>query len=49
MNRRTLPVYILCCAVWGSTWAVIKIGLGSFPPFLFAGTRMLLACALLTP
>jgi drug/metabolite transporter (DMT)-like permease len=49
VRRNILLVYIVCCAVWGSTWAVIKVGLADLPPFLFAGVRMSLACALLAP
>lgn len=34
--------------VWGSTWVFIKIGLNQgWPPFLFAGTRNILAAAVL--
>lgn len=35
------------CFVWGSTWLAIKVGLGSLPPFTFAGIRFLIAWALL--
>lgn len=35
------------CFVWGSTWLAIKVGLGSLPPFTFAGLRFLIAWALL--
>jgi drug/metabolite transporter (DMT)-like permease len=49
VRGRILIVYALCCAVWGSTWAVIKVGLVDVPPLRFAGIRMLLACALVTP
>jgi drug/metabolite transporter (DMT)-like permease len=46
---RRLTVYLLCCAVWGSTWLVIKIGLRDLPPFHFAAMRMGLACLLMAP
>jgi drug/metabolite transporter (DMT)-like permease len=46
---RRLAVYVLCCAVWGSTWLVIKIGLRDLPPFHFAAMRMGLACLLMAP
>src|SRR5262245_12940375 len=46
---RRLTVYVLCCAVWGSTWLVIKIGLRDLPPFHFAAMRMGLACLLMAP
>lgn len=31
------------CAIWGSTWLAIKIGLNDLPPFLFAGLRFVVA------
>ena len=46
---RLLAVYLFCCAVWGSTWLVIKIGLRDLPPFHFAAMRMGLACLLMAP
>jgi len=46
---RVLAVYLFCCAVWGSTWLVIKIGLRDLPPFHFAAIRMGLACLLMAP
>lgn len=49
MRGRTLGLYILCCAVWGSTWLVIKIGLQDLPPFLFGAVRMAIAAAALSP
>jgi drug/metabolite transporter (DMT)-like permease len=36
----------LLCLIWGSTWLVIKIGLGGVPPFLGAGLRFTLAAAI---
>jgi drug/metabolite transporter (DMT)-like permease len=32
--------------IWGSTWLVIKVGLGDMPPFLGAGLRFALASAI---
>jgi drug/metabolite transporter (DMT)-like permease len=49
LRGRVLAVYIFCCAVWGSTWLVIKVGLRDLPPFTFAGMRMGLACLLMAP
>src|SRR5262245_51556328 len=46
---RRLAMYLGLCAVWGSTWLVIKIGLRDLPPLWFGGIRMALACALITP
>jgi len=34
------------CAIWGSTWLAIKVGLNGVPPFLGAGLRFLLAALL---
>lgn len=44
-----LAVYAFCCAVWGSTWLVIKIGLRDLPPFHFGAIRMAIACLLMAP
>jgi drug/metabolite transporter (DMT)-like permease len=46
---RRLAIYIFLCAVWGSTWLGIKIGLRDLPPLRYAGFRMALACLLLAP
>jgi drug/metabolite transporter (DMT)-like permease len=40
-------LYALICAIWGSTWVVIKIGLVGVPPFLGAGLRFLLSASLI--
>ena len=49
LTGRVLAVYLFCCAVWGSTWLVIKIGLQDLPPFHFAAIRMAVACLLMAP
>jgi len=49
LSGRRLAMYLGLCAVWGSTWLAIKIGLRDLPPLRFAGIRMGLACVLLTP
>ncbi len=49
LSGRRLAMYVFLCAVWGSTWMAIKIGLRDLPPLRFAGVRMALACILLTP
>jgi drug/metabolite transporter (DMT)-like permease len=36
-------LYALLCAIWGSTWVGIKVGLIGVPPFLGAGLRFLLS------
>lgn len=41
--------YCICFIVWGSTWAVAKVGLEDLPPLRFVGTRMLLAGLVLLP
>ena len=46
---RVWSVYIFCCAVWGSAWVMIRVGLRSLPPFHFAAMRMTLACLLMSP
>jgi drug/metabolite transporter (DMT)-like permease len=46
---RRLALYLFLCAVWGSTWLVIKIGLRDLPPLRFAAFRMALACLLIAP
>ncbi len=42
-------MYVFLCAVWGSTWLTIKIGLRDLPPLWFGGLRMALACVLIAP
>lgn len=49
LSGRRLAMYCALCAVWGSTWLVIKVGLRDLPPLWFGGLRMALACVLLTP
>ena len=48
-SGRRLAMYCALCAVWGSTWLVIKVGLRDLPPLWFAGLRMALACVVLAP
>ena len=49
LRGKTLGVYVFCCAIWGSTWLIIRIGVRDIPPLTFAGLRMGLSCLLLTP
>jgi drug/metabolite transporter (DMT)-like permease len=49
VRARLLLVYAAVCALWGSTWLVVKVGLEDLPPLRFVGVRMLLAAALLLP
>lgn len=41
-------VWLLLCAVWGSTWLFIKLGLRDLPPVSFAGIRFVLAFLILS-
>lgn len=47
LRGKALVAYLLVCVLWGSTYLAIRIGVGVLPPFLFAGTRFLLAGLLL--
>ncbi len=49
MSPVVLVVYLGVASLWGSTWAVIRIGLQDLPPLLFAGARMAIAAVLLAP
>ncbi len=40
-------VWVILCAIWGSTWIFIKIGLEDLPPISFAVARFLLAVVIL--
>jgi len=42
-----LAAYLVLCIVWGSTYLAIRVGVREFPPALFAGTRFLIAAAVL--
>jgi drug/metabolite transporter (DMT)-like permease len=44
-----VALYAVLCAIWGSTWLVIKVGYGGLGPFNVAALRFLLAGALLAP
>jgi drug/metabolite transporter (DMT)-like permease len=41
--------YCTCFITWGSTWAVVKVGLEDLPPLRFVGVRMLVAGLVLLP
>ena len=43
-----LSAYILLVLIWGSTWAAIRIGVTSVPPFVFAFERAVAVSVLLT-
>jgi len=40
-------VFLVLCAIWGSTWIFIKVGLEDLPPFTFAGIRFVIAASIL--
>lgn len=44
-----LALFVMLCAIWGSTWLVIKVGYGGLGPFNVAALRFLIAGAVLTP
>lgn len=48
-RARLLLAYTACFVLWGSTWAVVKVGLQDLPPLRFASARMLLAGLVLLP
>jgi drug/metabolite transporter (DMT)-like permease len=48
LARKFLPLYILLCLIWGSTWIVIRIGSDAgVPPFLGAAVRFAIALVIL--
>lgn len=40
---KIIIIYLILCFVWGSTWLAIKVSLESFPPFISAGIRFIIA------
>jgi len=46
-GRLAVVVWLVLCAIWGSTWLAIKLGLRDLPPLTFAGIRFALAAILL--
>jgi drug/metabolite transporter (DMT)-like permease len=47
LRSRILAAYATIYLVWGSTFLVVRLGVRSLPPMLFAGGRFLVAGALL--
>ncbi|QAY79911.1 EamA family transporter [Sphingosinicella sp. BN140058] len=43
MAPREILLFLLLCAIWGTTWIAMKFGIETVPPLLFAGTRFLAA------
>jgi drug/metabolite transporter (DMT)-like permease len=48
-RRRLTAViaFVGLCAIWGSTWLAIKVGLRDLPPISFAGIRFAIAAVIL--
>lgn len=48
MTPTVFAAYVVMILLWGSTWAAIKIGVESIPPFVFALERAVAVAVLLT-
>ncbi|MCP3103103.1 DMT family transporter [Myxococcus sp. K15C18031901] len=48
-SLKVVFAYCACFILWGSTWAVIKVGLQDLPPLRFLGLRLLVAGLALLP
>jgi len=48
VDSRSLRLFLLCVAIWGTTWLAIRYQLGSVAPEVSVGYRFLLAAALAT-
>lgn len=46
-NRNAYLALLAVCILWGTTYLALRVGVKSFPPFLFAGIRQLIAGGLL--
>jgi len=42
-NGKALIAWLNVCVIWGTTYLVIRIGVGHMPPMLFAGIRWIIA------
>jgi len=42
-NTKAIIAWLNVCVIWGTTYLVIRIGVGHLPPMLFAGIRWLIA------
>jgi drug/metabolite transporter (DMT)-like permease len=49
MTSRQLAAYLAICAIWGSTWAAIRIAVTQVPPLEVAAVRFILAGLILLP
>src|SRR2546428_833784 len=45
LRGKPLIAYLVVCVFWGSTYLAIRVGVGVLPPFLFAGTALLVGAA----
>lgn len=43
LRGKALVAWLIVCLVWGSTYLAIRIGVTHLPPFLFGGSRFILA------
>lgn len=48
MSARVVAAYVIQCAVWGTTWAAIKVGVTDVAPWTFALARSILVAGFLT-
>jgi len=48
MTPTVLAAYIVMILIWGTTWAAIKIGVETVPPFVFALERAMAVAVVLT-
>ena len=46
-GAKAVVAFVSLCAIWGSTWLAIKVGLRDLPPISFAGIRFALAALIL--
>jgi drug/metabolite transporter (DMT)-like permease len=42
-NTKAIIAWLNVCVIWGTTYLVIRIGVGHMPPMLFAGIRWVMA------
>jgi drug/metabolite transporter (DMT)-like permease len=49
LRGKQLAAFLLFSTLWSGNWLAIRVGLRDLPPLLFAGLRMVIACALLVP
>jgi len=42
-NTKAIIAWLNVCVIWGTTYLVIRIGVGHLPPMLFAGIRWIIA------